>query len=80
MIISIFLISLITSSLISADSDKNDISINKFNQYNQIAKLNNGIINLNSISYDDLTDGPRNFSISVVLTAIPNQYNCAPCL
>ena len=49
-------------------------------KFRALAKQNNGIVSLNSALYDELTDGPRGYSVSVLLTAMAPQYNCAPCL
>lgn len=38
-----------------------------------------GIIKLDSNSYDELLAPPRNYSVSVLLTALPASFNCAPC-
>lgn len=38
-----------------------------------------GLIKLDSASYDEILASPRNYSVSVVLTALPVQMNCAPC-
>lgn len=38
-----------------------------------------GLIKLDSASYDEMLAAPRNYSVSVVLTALPVQMNCAPC-
>lgn len=48
-------------------------------KFRALAKKNNGVVPLNSALYDELTDGPRDYSVSVLLTAISPQYNCAPC-
>lgn len=76
LVLSLLLPSLITAAKSTASND----SATKLAKYKALAKKNNGIITLNSESYDDLTDGPRDFSISIVLTAMASQYNCAPCL
>ena len=43
----------------------------------------NGIITLDSASYERLISSshssPRNYSVSVVLTALPSQFKCQPC-
>jgi len=38
-----------------------------------------GVIKLDSQSYDDLLAADREYSVSVVLTALPSQYKCQPC-
>lgn len=43
----------------------------------------NGIITLDSASYERLVSSspkePRNYSVAVVLTALPPQFKCQPC-
>jgi oligosaccharyltransferase complex subunit gamma len=43
----------------------------------------NGIIKLDSASYERLVSSspgsPRNYSVTVVLTALPEQFKCQPC-
>ncbi|KAI5478364.1 oligosaccharyltransferase complex subunit gamma [Pseudohyphozyma bogoriensis] len=48
-------------------------------KFKAIAKRNNGLIKLNSASYDELVDGPRDYSVTVLLTAMGAQYKCSPC-
>jgi oligosaccharyltransferase complex subunit gamma len=38
-----------------------------------------GVIKLDSQSYDDLISPDREYSVSVVLTALPSQFKCQPC-
>ena len=38
-----------------------------------------GIIKLNSNTYDRFTEGKRNYSMVVLLTALSPQFNCHPC-
>jgi oligosaccharyltransferase complex subunit gamma len=42
-----------------------------------------GVIKLDSAGYDKLVSSspssPRNYSVTVVLTALPSQYKCQPC-
>jgi len=48
-------------------------------QLEKLARANNGIINLDSALYDEITLNPRDYSLSVVLTAMGPQYKCQPC-
>ena len=43
------------------------------------AQSKDGVIKLNSESYDDLLASDREYSVSVVLTAMPAQFKCQPC-
>lgn len=38
-----------------------------------------GIIKLNSNTYDRFTEGKRNYGMVVLLTALSPQFNCHPC-
>lgn len=39
----------------------------------------NGLVKLDSALYDEITEEPRDYSVSVVLTAMAPQFKCAPC-
>ncbi|KAK1925155.1 hypothetical protein DB88DRAFT_488109 [Papiliotrema laurentii] len=43
------------------------------------SKSKDGVIKLDSQSYDDLLSADRDYSVSVVLTALPAQFKCQPC-
>lgn len=45
----------------------------------QLSRANNGIINIDSALYDEITQNPRDYSVSIVLTAMGPQYKCQPC-
>lgn len=68
---------LLAPLLVLAKSSDN--SSQRLAKYRALAKKNGGVINLDTASYDDLTDGPRDFSITILLTALGDQFNCAPC-
>ncbi|GAA6010378.1 hypothetical protein JCM11491_006294 [Sporobolomyces phaffii] len=51
----------------------------KLDKYRQLAKKHSGLIPLDAAQYDELTSGPRDYSVSVVLTAMGDQYKCVPC-
>jgi oligosaccharyltransferase complex subunit gamma len=44
-----------------------------------LAAKRSGVIPLNSKLFDDITSTPRNYSVSIALTALPGQYKCEPC-
>ncbi|KAI9485387.1 MAG: hypothetical protein EXX96DRAFT_493725 [Benjaminiella poitrasii] len=44
-----------------------------------LAESGNGVINLNSNSYDRFTEGKRDYGLVVLLTALDSQFNCVPC-
>ncbi|WWC89728.1 uncharacterized protein L201_004653 [Kwoniella dendrophila CBS 6074] len=43
------------------------------------SKSKDGIIKLDSASYEELLASDREYSVSVVLTALPAQFKCQPC-
>jgi oligosaccharyltransferase complex subunit gamma len=43
------------------------------------AKSKDGVIKLDSASYDDLLSSDRDYSVTVVLTALPANVKCQPC-
>ncbi|POY75638.1 hypothetical protein BMF94_1260 [Rhodotorula taiwanensis] len=51
----------------------------KYDKYRSIAQRNGGLVSLDSAGYDDLIASPRDYSVSVVLTALGDQINCGPC-
>ncbi|MBW0471437.1 hypothetical protein O181_011152 [Austropuccinia psidii MF-1] len=44
-----------------------------------LSKAGKGVAPLNDKLYDELMSGPRNFSITLVLTALGSQFQCGPC-
>ena len=52
-------------------------AVSKRDKFRALSKQ--GIVQLDSALYDEITDGPRDYSVSVVLTAMAPQYKCAPC-
>ncbi|GAA5833446.1 hypothetical protein JCM5353_008056 [Sporobolomyces roseus] len=72
MLLSTILLAGLVPSLCSAASSK-------LETFRQLAKKNNGLIPLDAKQYDELTSSPRDYSVSVVLTAMGAQYKCQPC-
>lgn len=54
-------------------------SASKLDEFKALARKNNGIVKLDSEAYDVITASPRDYSVSIVLTAMAPQYKCAPC-
>lgn len=44
-----------------------------------LTKAGKGVAPLNDRLYDELVSGPRNYSVTVVLTALGSQFQCVPC-
>ncbi|BGP70884.1 oligosaccharyltransferase complex subunit gamma [Rhodotorula toruloides] len=51
----------------------------QLDKFRALAKRNGGLLSLDAASYDELTSSPRDYSVSVVLTALGAQYKCQPC-
>lgn len=43
------------------------------------SKSKDGIIKLDSQSYDEILSKDRDYSVLITLTALPAQFKCAPC-
>lgn len=78
------LLLLLASIAAAASSEALDPRLAK---YHTLAAKNDGVLPLTSASYDELVslNGPagagpgRNYSISVILTALNPKFGCAPC-
>ncbi|KAG0147771.1 hypothetical protein CROQUDRAFT_655784 [Cronartium quercuum f. sp. fusiforme G11] len=44
-----------------------------------LTKAGKGVVPLNDKLFEELVAGPRNYSITVVLTALGSQFQCVPC-
>ncbi|KAK9708460.1 oligosaccharyl transferase subunit ost3/OST6, partial [Basidiobolus ranarum] len=66
---------LLCLSLLFICSASND----KIQQLDNLPADSNGVIKLNSASFELLTSGPRNYSAIVVLTALNPAFGCAAC-
>ena len=51
----------------------------KYDKYRSIAQRNGGLVSLDAAGYDELTTAPREYSVSVVLTALGDAVKCGPC-
>ena len=51
----------------------------KVHKLNEATRKNQGVIELDSSLYDEVTSKPRNYSIAILLTALDPQINCVPC-
>lgn len=54
-------------------------SQNRLSKFRALAKKGHGVVHLSSQTYDELVEAPRNYSVSVLLTALGPQYRCGPC-
>lgn len=48
-------------------------------RWSTLAAKGSGIVKLNARTFDEITASPRNYSVSIALTALPGQYKCQPC-
>ncbi|RIA96888.1 hypothetical protein C1645_687376 [Glomus cerebriforme] len=51
----------------------------KVHKLNEATRKNQGVVELDSNLYDEVTSRPRNYSIVILLTALDPQINCVPC-
>lgn len=51
----------------------------RYDKFRSLAQRNGGLVSLDSAAYDELTAAPRDFSVTVVLTALGEQIKCMPC-
>uniref|UniRef100_A0A1D1Z6I9 Magnesium transporter protein 1 n=1 Tax=Anthurium amnicola TaxID=1678845 RepID=A0A1D1Z6I9_9ARAE len=51
----------------------------KVHKLNDATRKNQGVVELNSNLYDEVTSKPRNYSIIILLTALDPAINCVPC-
>ncbi|GAA5987706.1 hypothetical protein JCM10908_007177 [Rhodotorula pacifica] len=51
----------------------------KYDKYRSIAQRNSGLVSLDAAGYDELTSSPRDYSVTVVLTALGDAVKCGPC-
>jgi hypothetical protein len=72
-----FLVGLVLPSLVLA-AGRADPS-EKADKFRALARKNNGLVVLDSALYEELVDGPRDYSIGILLTAVAPQYSCGPC-
>lgn len=54
-------------------------SESKVDKFRALSRASGGVVKLDSALYDEITDGPRDYSVSVVLTAMAPQFKCQPC-
>lgn len=48
-------------------------------KFSSLARAGNGVVKLNDQLFDELVGEPRNFSVSIVMTALGAQFKCVPC-
>lgn len=51
----------------------------KVDKFRALAKKNNGIVTLDAELYDEITQGARDYSVSILMTAMGAQFKCQPC-
>ena len=65
----------LSSVLLSALAQRTPQSL----KLEKLAKANKGLIHIDSALYDEITSNPRDYSVSIVLTAMGPQFKCQPC-
>lgn len=51
----------------------------KYDKYRSLAQRHGGLVSLDANGYDELTAAPRDYSVTVVLTALGDAVKCGPC-
>ncbi|KAF9293788.1 hypothetical protein BKA57DRAFT_453019 [Linnemannia elongata] len=72
-----------TSSLFAQAQPQNDneaLLQKKVSRLEAKAAKNKGVIQLDSLAFEDVMAKPRNYSMVVLFTAISPEFNCVPCL
>ena len=72
-----------TSSLFAHAQPQNDneaLLQKKVSRLEAKAAKNKGVIQLDSLAFEDVMAMPRNYSMVVLFTAISPEFNCVPCL
>ncbi|KAF9142532.1 oligosaccharyl transferase subunit ost3/OST6 [Linnemannia schmuckeri] len=72
-----------TSSFIAHAQPQNDndaLLQKKVSRLEAKASKNKGVIQLDSLAFEDVMAKPRNYSMVVLFTAISPEFNCVPCL
>jgi oligosaccharyltransferase complex subunit gamma len=71
--------SVLTRALVLAITATSALAANRSKWAQLAATSPDGIIKLDSESYDELLEEPRDYGVALVLTALPANFNCAPC-
>ncbi|KAF9342901.1 oligosaccharyl transferase subunit ost3/OST6 [Mortierella sp. AD094] len=76
------LITLFASSSFTVDAQSNvaDVLQKKVTSLQAKAVKNKGVIELDSLAFEEVMAKPRNYSMAILFTAIGPEYQCVPCL
>ncbi|KAK3814904.1 MAG: hypothetical protein J3Q66DRAFT_432643 [Benniella sp.] len=70
-----------SSLVVDAQPQANqELLLKKITRLQAKAAKNKGIIELDANAFEEVMASPRNYSMSVLFTAISPEYQCAPCL
>ncbi|KAG0285997.1 oligosaccharyl transferase subunit ost3/OST6 [Linnemannia gamsii] len=72
------LIASFTPSFANAQTTE-ELIAKKVSRLNAKASMSKGIIELDSLAFDDVLAKPRNYSMVVLFTAISPEFQCVPC-
>jgi oligosaccharyltransferase complex subunit gamma len=67
-------------SLAQSHQDNEVLLQKKVSRLEAKASKNKGVIQLDSLAFEDVMAKPRNYSMVVLFTAISPEFNCVPCL
>ena len=70
-----------SSLVVDAQPQANqELLVKKITRLQAKAAKNKGIIELDANAFEEVIANPRNYSMSVLFTAISPEFQCAPCL
>ncbi|KAG0010245.1 oligosaccharyl transferase subunit ost3/OST6, partial [Entomortierella chlamydospora] len=80
--VTLALIAFLASSSFTVDAQSNvaDVLQKKITSLQAKAVKNKGVIELDSLAFDEVMAKPRNYSMAILFTAIGPEYQCVPCL
>lgn len=70
---------LITTTTTTSAQTTADIIAKKVSKLQAKATKTKGVIELDSLAFDDVLAKPRNYSMVVLFTAISPEFQCVPC-
>jgi oligosaccharyltransferase complex subunit gamma len=82
LVVALALVTLLIVSFIPSPANAQtteELIAKKVSRLQAKAAKSKGIIELDSIAFDDVLAKPRNYSMVVLFTAISPEFQCAPC-
>ncbi|KAF9434040.1 oligosaccharyl transferase subunit ost3/OST6 [Entomortierella beljakovae] len=69
-----------SSSHLAAAQSNGDVLEKKISRLQAKAVKSKGLIEMDSIAFDEVMAKPRNYSMVILFTAVGPEFNCVPCL